>query len=147
MRKLVAIAAAVALMVGAVAPAAYAGGSTGTNVALGLASFAVFNQLVGPLFHPRPYVREVVVERPVYVAPAPVVVIPERATYATVIQYPNGRYELHGDGIYTAYQWIWIPNPAPLPRSEEHTSELQSHSDLVCRLLLEKKKNHRINNN
>src|SRR5260221_14756987 len=28
-------------------------------------------------------------------------------------------------------------NPA---RSEEHTSELQSHSDLVCRLLLEKKK-------
>src|SRR5438034_5675278 len=27
-----------------------------------------------------------------------------------------------------------------LARSEEHTSELQSHSDLVCRLLLEKKK-------
>src|SRR5260221_4407466 len=30
-------------------------------------------------------------------------------------------------------------------RSEEHTSELQSHSDLVCRLLLEKKKNIIIN--
>src|SRR5437773_7651788 len=28
-----------------------------------------------------------------------------------------------------------------VPRSEEHTSELQSHHDLVCRLLLEKKKN------
>src|SRR5260221_10837166 len=28
-------------------------------------------------------------------------------------------------------------------RSEEHTSELQSHSDLVCRLLLEKKKKQR----
>src|SRR5438034_6393444 len=28
----------------------------------------------------------------------------------------------------------------PEARSEEHTSELQSHSDLVCRLLLEKKK-------
>src|SRR5260221_10584997 len=27
-------------------------------------------------------------------------------------------------------------------RSEEHTSELQSHSDLVCRLLLEKKKHN-----
>src|SRR5438034_7341054 len=27
----------------------------------------------------------------------------------------------------------------PLLRSEEHTSELQSHSELVCRLLLEKK--------
>src|SRR5438132_8534729 len=31
-------------------------------------------------------------------------------------------------------------------RSEEHTSELQSHSDLVCRLLLEKKKKN-INRN
>src|SRR5690242_21533512 len=29
------------------------------------------------------------------------------------------------------------------PRSEEHTSELQSHVNLVCRLLLEKKKNIR----
>src|SRR5438132_7515346 len=31
-------------------------------------------------------------------------------------------------------------------RSEEHTSELQSHSDLVCRLLLEKKKKTKNNN-
>src|SRR5438132_9216147 len=31
-------------------------------------------------------------------------------------------------------------DPPDLVRSEEHTSELQSHSDLVCRLLLEKKK-------
>src|SRR5436190_7709272 len=30
-------------------------------------------------------------------------------------------------------------------RSEEHTSELQSHSDLVCRLLLEKKKKKETN--
>src|SRR5688572_31604557 len=37
-----------------------------------------------------------------------------------------------------------LPRPARLPggegRSEEHTSELQSQSNLVCRLLLEKKK-------
>src|SRR5438132_2063992 len=32
--------------------------------------------------------------------------------------------------------------PSRRIRSEEHTSELQSHSDLVCRLLLEKKKNN-----
>src|SRR5688572_31814769 len=31
--------------------------------------------------------------------------------------------------------------PGPVGRSEEHTSELQSQSNLVCRLLLEKKKN------
>src|SRR5260370_27103127 len=30
---------------------------------------------------------------------------------------------------------------SPVERSEEHTSELQSHLNLVCRLLLEKKKN------
>src|SRR5260221_8368662 len=33
-----------------------------------------------------------------------------------------------------------IVTNTPDVRSEEHTSELQSHSDLVCRLLLEKKK-------
>src|SRR5437868_9862635 len=33
------------------------------------------------------------------------------------------------------------------PRSEEHTSELQSRFDLVCRLLLEKKKKHSNNIN
>src|SRR5260221_3610107 len=32
-------------------------------------------------------------------------------------------------------------NPRP-ERSEEHTSELQSHSDLVCRLLLDNKEQH-----
>src|SRR6266540_757701 len=32
------------------------------------------------------------------------------------------------------------PPLSPPPRSEMHTSELQSHHDLVCRLLLEKKK-------
>src|SRR5260221_6165311 len=35
------------------------------------------------------------------------------------------------------------PHPRTHYRSEEHTSELQSHSDLVCRLLLEKKKTKR----
>src|SRR5206468_12940817 len=34
------------------------------------------------------------------------------------------------------------PNRLAQHRSEEHTSELQSRSDLVCRLLLEKKKNN-----
>src|SRR5690349_24027774 len=33
---------------------------------------------------------------------------------------------------------------SPVLRSEEHTSELQSRRDLVCRLLLEKKKTHYI---
>src|SRR5437667_7107829 len=33
---------------------------------------------------------------------------------------------------------------APIRRSEEHTSELQSHHELVCRLLLEKKKTQKL---
>src|SRR5438034_6079048 len=37
-------------------------------------------------------------------------------------------------------QLPWLLLPVFFARSEEHTSELQSHSDLVCRLLLEKKK-------
>src|SRR5437588_8112282 len=37
-------------------------------------------------------------------------------------------------------KWIDLVRAGPIDlRSEEHTSELQSHSDLVCRLLLEKK--------
>src|SRR2546430_11322258 len=38
---------------------------------------------------------------------------------------------------------LWLTAVAPIPRhrSEEHTSELQSQSNLVCRLLLEKKTN------
>src|SRR5438034_7129116 len=42
----------------------------------------------------------------------------------------------HGQKVQQSAAKAGIP-----PRSEEHTSELQSHSDLVCRLLLEKKKN------
>src|SRR5260370_9933707 len=41
-------------------------------------------------------------------------------------------YHRAGAGLY--------PRASRFPRSEEHTSELQSHLNLVCRLLLEKKK-------
>src|SRR2546427_6264067 len=42
----------------------------------------------------------------------------------------------------TIDRWSWSlwPRASRAPRSEEHTSELQSQSNLVCRLLLEKKK-------
>src|SRR2546421_4575632 len=42
---------------------------------------------------------------------------------------------------FQAGRWSYVPgSESERPRSEEHTSELQSRSDLVCRLLLEKKK-------
>src|SRR5205823_9364991 len=41
------------------------------------------------------------------------------------------------------FHWTTEEGENPLPRSEEHTSELQSLAYLVCRLLLEKKKRRR----
>src|SRR5260221_6586572 len=46
-----------------------------------------------------------------------------------------GRSDRHGVRLKHTVVKAWHR-----ARSEEHTSELQSHSDLVCRLLLEKKK-------
>src|SRR2546421_6714221 len=46
-------------------------------------------------------------------------------------------------GTYSFANGLVISNNATVTRSEEHTSELQSRSDLVCRLLLEKKKTTR----
>src|SRR5260221_10780557 len=43
----------------------------------------------------------------------------------------------------TRSAWMWRWKHCATDRSEEHTSELQSHSDLVCRLLLEKKKKNK----
>src|SRR5256885_11665937 len=40
--------------------------------------------------------------------------------------------------------FVGVANPSCVVRSEEHTSELQSPCNLVCRLLLEKKKKNRL---
>src|SRR5207249_11360243 len=45
-------------------------------------------------------------------------------------------YSVSGESQY----WTGVEAREHRPRSEEHTSELQSRFDLVCRLLLEKKK-------
>src|SRR5688572_31268041 len=44
------------------------------------------------------------------------------------------------DLVWSSTAGMWIVDFAGPTRSEEHTSELQSQSNLVCRLLLEKKK-------
>src|SRR5260221_8363446 len=58
-----------------------------------------------------------------------------------VVQTGAGQWsELQFAGRSGRLRAASAPAPAQQQRSEEHTSELQSHSDLVCRLLLEKKK-------
>src|SRR2546426_6917441 len=51
---------------------------------------------------------------------------------------PEGCDELFQSGRYSAD--ARVKDVSQFPRSEEHTSELQSPCNLVCRLLLEKKK-------
>src|SRR5438034_4015192 len=66
---------------------------------------------------------------------------PPRSTlfpYTTLFRSPRERVVRA-----TPARTLAVPRICQSPigsRSEEHTSELQSHSDLVCRLLLEKKK-------
>src|SRR5438034_8380663 len=73
---------------------------------------------------------------------------PDRTIYARARRGQSGRARTHRKrGVRRrssrAGRLRRGGRPLLLPhsrRSEEHTSELQSHSDLVCRLLLEKKK-------
>src|SRR3989475_10951692 len=53
-------------------------------------------------------------------------------------------YTTAGSGTATHLSMAYFAGLAGIDRSEEHTSELQSQSNLVCRLLLEKKKNRAV---
>src|SRR2546421_802268 len=64
--------------------------------------------------------------------------------FASTVWAADARVErlAHSGTIYRdSYGVPHVYGPTDASRSEEHTSELQSRSDLVCRLLLEKKKN------
>lgn len=142
MRRILAGLLVATLIVALAAPAADARGGHGPGKAvIGLAAFALFAPLVivgEVLAHTVPYRAPVVVapppvysSPPVYYAPAPTSYAPThaysapppvaRSTYAAtpaqtnVVQYPHGRHVLRGDGVTTAYQWVWIPNPPPPP--------------------------------
>ena len=76
----------------------------------------------------------IIYSAPAYVPPAPTYVptpvhVPSPPAYAppmssapapteTVIEFPNGRYELRGDGINSPHRWVWIPNPPDAPPFE-----------------------------
>src|SRR2546428_5085595 len=76
-----------------------------------------------------------------------------RSDLNTVAWNPDGSYALMGgtDGDLLKYDGTtltrvkvvpsYFRRSPSVPRSEEHTSELQSRSDIVCRLLLEKNNN------
>src|SRR2546427_1728567 len=68
---------------------------------------------------------------------------PPRSTlfpYTTLFRSPSGTYPDHLYLYTGSVDSFHYAATRTLQRSEEHTSELQSQSNLVCRLLLEKKK-------
>src|SRR2546429_5600097 len=70
---------------------------------------------------------------------------PPRSTlfpYTTLFRSPILFFSIHVAMDYSI-RFEKMPFYPYSPRSEEHTSELQSRLHLVCRLLLEKKKHHR----
>src|SRR5260370_25473861 len=72
---------------------------------------------------------------------------PPRSTlfpYTTLFRSTAGMATRRPSAVSTSASAI-PADTAPIPRSEEHTSELQSHLNLVCRLLLEKKKHKTLN--
>ena len=138
MRRMLALLLLVSCVVALAPPGAHAGGHGAARVAIGLATFAIFapfiivGEILALAVPPYRAPAVVVAPPPVYYAPAPAYSAPPpaysaspayvRQTYAapapaqpTVIQYPGGRYELRGDGIATAYQWVWISNPTTSP--------------------------------
>ncbi len=146
MRRILAVLLVVTCVVALAAPAAHAGGHGAARAVIGLATFAIFAPfiIVGEVVaHAVPPYRApavVVAPPPVSYAPAPsyyaappayagptaYAAAPAYANQAyiapapvqsRVVQYPHGRYVLQGDGVTTAYQWVWIPNPPSAPQA------------------------------
>jgi hypothetical protein len=97
--------------------AAHAHGAV--TAALALGAFATFAVLTAPFW--------AIAAQPTYVYPTPVYAPaqpvysysapPAPATPAVQreVIYPHGRHVLYGDGVTTAYRWVWVPNPPPPP--------------------------------
>src|SRR2546430_7677794 len=69
---------------------------------------------------------------------------PYTTLFRSAVYFVVGKLGLRLAFVHVSATTVWPPTgialAAFLLRSEEHTSELQSQSNLVCRLLLEKKK-------
>ena len=120
MRKLVTIVVLGALLIAASPLTAHAHGA-----ALALAAFAAFTTLfalpivAAAAWYPPYYAypAPAYAAPPAYYAPPPVgyAPLPAPAIQREVV-YPHGRHLLYGDGVRTAYQWVWVPNaPTPPP--------------------------------
>jgi hypothetical protein len=118
MKKLVAMVVLAMTVLAAAIPMAEAGG----GAALGLAAFAAFTSLLAFPYWAYAYAPPVYpYPAPAYYAAAPVTYAAPAVSYAAPpavqreVVYAHGRHVLYGDGVNTAYQWVWIPNAPPPP--------------------------------
>ena len=90
------------------------------------------------LGEPLLYDTSVYAPAPVYTAPpvyVPVVVpiassaLPAAPARPGVIEFPEGRYELRGDGVSIPYTWVWIPNPPAAPPASSSPPTAPSSGD------------------
>ncbi len=117
MKKVVAVVALVTMLIAVSPLAAQAHGAAAAALALG--AFATFAVLTAPFW--------ALAAQPVYVYPTPTYAPAQPVSYSAPpapatpavqreVVYPHGRHVLYGDGVTTAYQWVWVPNPpAPPP--------------------------------
>ena len=141
MRRLAVLGLIVVLLVGIATPADACGSPCG--VAIGLASFFFLSALLAPLTYPYGYgypypyygypAYYPAYGYPAYTYAAPVAYQPSMAytsrpvvspppqaavqaappVQTRVVHYPHGRYELRGDGVTTAYLWVWVVTESP----------------------------------
>ena len=133
MKKLMAVIALGAMVIAAAAPVAEAHGG---GAALALSAFAAFTALVAfpfwalasvapvypypapayaPYYAPRPAPLATTYAPTTTYAPAVTYAPPPAPAVQREVVYANGRHVLYGDGVRTAYQWVWVPNPPTSP--------------------------------
>ncbi len=117
MRKLVTIVALGVILVAASPIEAPAHPAAAAALALG--AFATFGLLATAPLWAAPYpvyaYPAPVYEPPAYYAPAPAYAPSLAPAIQREVIYPHGRHVLYGDGVSTAYQWVWVPNAPPPP--------------------------------
>jgi len=78
-----------------------------------------------PYYYPTYYPAPAVYTAPDASYPAPAATYTQQAPQVDrEVIFPEGRYILQGDGVTTAYKWVWVPNP-PAPPTAPPTATPQ----------------------
>jgi hypothetical protein len=121
MKKLAAVVALGATLIAMAPVPAHAHGAAAAALALG--AFATFSILTLPFWaaaYPVAAYPPAYATPPAYYSAPPVTYAPPPSAPAIQreVVYPHGRHILYGDGVTTAYRWVWVPNPPSPPPAE-----------------------------